>query len=76
MPQENPVAINNYIQWLNMTYPPGPWVQIHGWSAITNVTYGQGGAVTFNPTVGFPVKGFINMGSGEVKIVDARRFHL
>lgn len=73
--QINQQAIENWKIWLNRTYPPGPWIPIDGFSTITNLAFDINGGAVFNPNSGYPLKGFVNASTGEVKIFDARKFY-
>lgn len=75
-PRENQQAIINWQNWLNRAYPPGPWVALGGFYTITRMELGANNQVTFNANVGYPLKGFLNNATGEVKTFDARKFYV
>lgn len=75
----NQQAINNWIVWLNRAYPVqnGQWVAIDGFNTATGIDYNtMTGQPVFNGNRGYPLKGFVNTASGEVKWFDARRFYI
>lgn len=74
-PQENQLAVNNFIDWLNRIYPPGPWIALTGFTALTAANPGTNNTATFNPNLGFLLKSFKNTSTGEVKSFDAHRFY-
>ncbi len=75
-PTENPEVVNNFIQWLNRTYSPGPWVALQGFTALTVAVPGSNNTATFNPSSGFLLKSFRNTSTGEIKSFEAHRFYV
>jgi len=75
----NQQAITNWQAWLNKHYPVqgGQWLAIDGFNTATGIDYNAlTGIPIFNGNRGYPLKGFVNTGSGEVKWFDARRFYI
>ena len=68
-------AIKNWQIWLNKTYPPANWMPIDGFNTMTGLDYTISGTPIFNGNRGYPLKGFVNTATGEVKVFDARRFY-
>lgn len=52
---------------------PGLWIEMSGVNALTRIEPNDS-SVIFYPNSGFPVKGFINTQTGEIKLITARRF--
>lgn len=73
--QINQQAITTWQQWLDRTYPPGPWIPIDGFNTVTNLTFDINGNAIFNANAGYPLKGFVNTSTGEVKTFDGRKFY-
>lgn len=74
-PRENPTAVKNWQDWLNRTYPPGPWLPITGFTSTMTTYPGSNDTATFNPHNGYVMKAFLNTSTGEVKTFDAKRFY-
>ena len=51
------------------------WVPIDGFNTITTLSFNANGGAVFNANSGYPLKGFLNTSTGEIKIFDARRFY-
>jgi hypothetical protein len=73
--QENPQAVQNWIDWLNKT-TDSTWIAMNGFTALTVVTIEDNGTVTFNPNSGFPLKSFLNTQTGEVRSFSAHKFYV
>lgn len=73
--QENQIAIQNWQNWLNTNYGPGPWIPLIGFHTTTQLTYESNGGPVFNSNAGYPLKGFLNISTSEVKFFDARKFY-
>lgn len=73
--QENRQLVQNWIDWLNTTSGPGPWVEMNGFTALTVVTIEDNGTITFNPNRGFPLKSFLNTLTGEIRSFSATKFY-
>ncbi len=74
-PTENTQAIENWQEWLNRTYPPGPWLPINGFTSTITTVPNADDTATFNINSGYIMKSFINTSTGEIKSFDARRFY-
>lgn len=74
-PQENTVAVTNFIEWLNRTQPPGPWIALQGFTALIVAVPGANRTATYNTNLGFPMKSFRNESTGEIRSFDAYRFY-
>lgn len=74
-PQINQQSITNWQNWLNTYFPPGPWIPIDGFTAIITSIPGPNRTATYNPSLGYPLKSFVNTSTGEVKSFDARKFY-
>lgn len=72
--QINNQAVLNWQQWLNKTYPPGPWIPTDSFFSAMTLTFDVNGNATFANTSGYPMKGFVNTATGEVRWFDARKF--
>ncbi len=73
--QVNTQAITAWQTWLNTNFPPGPWIPTEGFFTTTRLEFDANGNPTFNGNAGYPLKGFLNTGTGEIKYFDARRFY-
>lgn len=71
-PQEDKKKVNDKIEYLKKEYG-GSWIQLIGFNALTIASYEVTGII-YNPSVGTPVKAFINTQTGEIKVYDARFF--
>lgn len=74
-PRENPIAIRNWQTWLNTYFPPGPWLPINGFNTMVQMSPSSNTAMNINTNGGYPLKGFVNTSTGEVKVFDARKFY-
>ena len=72
---ENQQAITNWQEWLNRTYPPGPWLPVSGFTSTITTTPAPNDTASFNLNSGYVMKSFINTSTGEIKSFDARRFY-
>lgn len=72
MPSEDPTLIANKLAELN--HINEGWFALPGFHAFTKFDYLQGGAVSFNPMIGFPIKIFMNRATGETRIFPAGIF--
>ena len=72
MNKEDPVKVQNYINWLSKQTPGHTWVALNGLNALTTSSYNVLGALTFNGNIGTPIKAFLNQNTGEIRIIDAR----
>ncbi len=73
----NQQAIINWQNWLNKTYPTasGHWIPLDGFNTATGLDYNINGTPIFNGNKGYPLKGFINTATSEVKWFDGRKFY-
>ena len=71
----NQQAITNWTNWLNTYHPPANWVPTDGFYTTTGLDYDSSGNPIFNGNRGYPLKGFVNTATGEVRFFDARKFY-
>lgn len=71
----NSARILAWKNYLDKTYPPGPWLPIDGFNTITKLNFDSDGNAIFEGNSGYPLKAFVNTKTGEVKTFDARRFY-
>ncbi len=74
-PRINQQAIINWQNWLNTYYPPGPWIPINGFNTMVEMTPASSVMMNINTNTGYPLKGFVNTSTGEVRVFDARKFY-
>ncbi len=75
----NQANIIAWQKWLNTTYPTNPangWQPVDGFFTATSLGYEVTGTPVFNGNAGYPLKLFINLRTGEVKMFDARKFYV
>lgn len=70
---EDPTLIANKIRELNGEVRTD-WFALPGLHAFTKFDYLQGGGAMFTPTVGYPIKVFMNGATGETRIFPAALF--
>jgi hypothetical protein len=70
--QEDQIKIQAKIAELTKQFG-GNWSPVDGFTALTNVQFITEGLI-FNPTVGVPIKAFINQDTGEIKTFSAQLF--
>lgn len=75
MPPIDPTKVQQKLNELNAAGNPGApnWIVSEGLKAVTSMSL-EGEKITFNPNAGIPLKVFVNITSGEVKLFDARKF--
>lgn len=72
----NPIdqnKVNIFLAALNQS-TPNRWVEIQGTNALVRLDISEDRIATFQGNSGFPVKGFIDTVTGEIKLITARRF--
>ena len=74
--RENTETVRNWQNWLNTNYPPAAWIPINGFTAIITATPSTNATAAYNPSLGYPLKSFVNTLTGEVKSFDARKFYV
>ena len=72
MPAIDPIKVAAKLAELN-ALNQGTWIEGAGLHAVTQFESIDNG-VKFNPYVGFPLKIFVNLQTGEVKTYSARAF--
>lgn len=72
---ENSVAIQNWRTWLDANYGPGNWIAMAGYTALVTATVKTDGSATYNTTLGYTLKSFLNTQTGEVKSFAAHHFY-
>lgn len=70
----NPIKITNFLISLNKELNTPVWVEIQGTNALVKMDIDNTGKVTFNSNSGFPIKGFLNTETGEIRIFSERIF--
>lgn len=79
---EDPKQVQKQINLLNKEShgnktgdPPDVWIAIDGYNAITKFKFGKNGEQSaFNPNFGLPIKLFIHVEKGEIRIFPAGGF--
>lgn len=80
MPPINPRKVAAFLATLNgvggiLPAAAPQWVEVQGTNALMKMDINPvNGTVIYNPGIGFPVKGFINLQTGEIKLYNARIF--
>lgn len=63
----DPTKVQKLLNQLNKG-KNGPWVPLDGYRALTVLEFQSDKSATFNPSEGIPLKVFINVKTGEIKI--------
>jgi hypothetical protein len=73
---EDPDKVQKITDYLNRNYKASkPWVAIADFHALTKFEYGiSDKGPTFYPSSGIPMKAFINIKTGEIKLYSGRIF--
>lgn len=76
MPPINQTKINSFLsKWNEGRNVDDPlWIEITGTNALVQMDINHSTSITFHANRGFPLKGFINTETQEIRIFDARRF--
>lgn len=70
----DPIKVKDFLAKLNNNVVPSRWVELEGVSSLMKTEIKDDGQIVFSPTEGHLVKGFLDVNTGEIKLITARRF--